>query len=191
MEKYVVENQDARQMRSSSPTMSLPPSWVYPSNMPGRVKTIPVPEPVQSAVENGCSKIEMDLSRHQPYQLNASLFIINPVKDPIRNLPKRAPQAKNLTTKQAFLRQTSLPNKSPSRFSTQCIAPQLPLSPTGGRECPSNPASGQPRISSPMSAFSPERVSSPRSVVQAPRPTFSAKKAGIMPQVWKPSMYRY
>ncbi|XP_026185686.1 mucin-5AC [Mastacembelus armatus] len=217
MEKYVVENQDARQMRSSSPTMSLPPSWVYPSNMPGRVKTIvrncdisaqlsqnvksqqavkqkprkkapvpePVPEPVQSAVENGCSKIEMDLSRHQPYQLNASLFIINPVKDPIRNLPKRAPQAKNLTTKQAFLRQTSLPNKSPSRFSTQCIAPQLPLSPTGGRECPSNPASGQPRISSPMSAFSPERVSSPRSVVQAPRPTFSAKKAGIMPQAPK------
>ncbi|KAG7241846.1 hypothetical protein INR49_024816 [Caranx melampygus] len=36
-----------------------------------------------------------------------------------------------------------------------------------------------------MPAFSPERVSSPRSGVQAPRPTFSAKKAGIAPQALK------
>ncbi|KAE8286138.1 Synaptopodin [Larimichthys crocea] len=34
MEKYVVEKQNAGQVRSPSPTMSLPPSWVYPSNMP-------------------------------------------------------------------------------------------------------------------------------------------------------------
>ncbi|XP_022607614.1 synaptopodin [Seriola dumerili] len=217
MEKYVVENQSAGQMRSPSPTMSLPPSWVYPSNMPGRVKAIaknsdmstqlsqnlkaqqavkqkprqkapapqPVPEP--TPLENGCSKIEMDLSRHRPYQLSSSLFTFNPVKDPMSTLPRGAPQAKNLISTQTFPRQTSLPNNTPSHFSAQRMSPQVPLSPTGGAEYLSNPASGQPRISSPMPAFSPERVSSPRSGVQAPRPTFSAKKAGIAPQTPKDS----
>lgn len=222
MEKYVVEKQSGGQIRSPSPTMSLPPSWVYPSNMPGRVKAIvkssdmsaqltqnlkaqqavkqntrqkatapePIPEP--PPLENGCSKIEMDLSRHRPYQLNSSLFIFNPVKDPISTLPRGAPQSKNLMSTQSFSRQASLPNNPPSHFSTQCMSPQLPLSPTRGRaEHTSNPASGQPRISSPMSAFSPERVSSPRSGVQAPRPMFSAKKAGIAPQVWRPSLYYF
>ncbi|KAM7389532.1 hypothetical protein PAMP_023505 [Pampus punctatissimus] len=217
MEKYVVENQNTGQIRSPSPTMSLPPSWVYPSNMPGRVKAIarnsdvsaqvsqnlkaqqtvkpkprqkaPAPEPVPEppTLENGCSKIEMDLSRHRPYQLNSSLFILNPVKDPLSTLPRAAPQAKNLISPQSFSRQASLPNNPPSRFSSQCMSPQLPLSPTMGAEYPLNPASGQPRISSPMSAFSPERVSSRQSGVQSPRPTFSAKKAGIEPQTPKES----
>ncbi|XP_070769389.1 synaptopodin isoform X2 [Enoplosus armatus] len=218
MEKYVVEKQNAGQMRSPSPTMSLPPSWVYPSNMPGRVKAIaknsdmsaqlsqnlkaqqavrqkprqkaPVPEPIPEPppLENGCSKIEMDLSRHRPYQLNSSLFILNPAKDPISTLPRGAPQPKNLMSTKPFSRQTSLPINPPSHFSAQCMSPQLPLSSTGaGAAYPTNPASGQPRISSPMSAFSPERVSSPRSGVQAPRPMFSAKKAGITPQDSSPA----
>lgn len=222
MEKYVVEKQSAGQMRSPSPTMSLPPSWVYPSNMPGRVKAIaknsdmstqlsqnlkaqqavkqkprqkaPAPEPIPEPppLENGCTKIEMDLSRHRPYQLNSSLFIFNPAKDPISTLPRGAPQSRNLMSNQPFSRQTSLPNNPPSHFSTQCMSPQLPLSPTGGgAEYPSNSATAQPRITSPISAFSPERVSSPRSGVQAPRPTFSAKKAGIAPQVWRPSLYHF
>ncbi|XP_031175195.1 synaptopodin isoform X1 [Sander lucioperca] len=217
MEKYVVEKQNAAQIRSPSPTMSLPPSWVFPSNMPGRVKAIaknsdmsaqlsqtlktqqavkqkprgkaPAPEPIPEPppLENGCSKIEMDLSRHQPYQLSSSLFILNPVKDPISTPPRRAPQSKSLISTQSFSRQTSLPNNAPSHYSTQCMSPQLPLSPTREAEYPPNPAYGQPRISSPMSAFSPERVSSPRSGVQSPRPTFSAKKAGIAPQTPKES----
>uniref|UniRef100_UPI003AAC2EF1 uncharacterized protein n=1 Tax=Centroberyx gerrardi TaxID=166262 RepID=UPI003AAC2EF1 len=228
MEKYVLESQNAGQMRSPSPTMSLPPSWVYPSNMPGRVKAIaknsdisaqlsqnlktqqvikrkpsqkappppPVPEP--PPLENGCTKIEMDLSRHRPYQLSSSLFILNPVKDPISSLPRGAPRPKPLLSSQSYSRQTSLPNNPLTHFSTQtshrsaqCMSPQLPLSPTGGAEYPSNyrgaPASGQPRITSPTSAVSPERVSSPRSGVQAPRPTFSAKRAGIEPQTKKES----
>ncbi|XP_044219462.1 mucin-2 isoform X1 [Thunnus albacares] len=217
MEKYVVEHQNTEQIRSPSPTMSLPPSWVYPSNMPGRVKAIarnsdvsaqvsqnlkaqqtvkpkprpnaPAPEPVpeQPPLENGCSKMEMDLSRHRPYQLNSSLFILNPVKDPISTLPRGAPQAKNLMSPQSLSRHNSLPNNPPSHFGTRCMSPQLPLSPTRGAEYPSNSASVHPRISSPMSAFSPGRVSSPRSGVQSPRPTFSAKKAGIEPQTPKES----
>ncbi|CAN9514820.1 unnamed protein product [Ophioblennius macclurei] len=215
MEKYVFEKQNPGQVRSPSPTMSLPPSWVYPSNMPGRVKAIaknsdmsaqltqnlkaqqavkqkprqkaaapePVPEP--PPLENGCSKIEMDLSRHQPYQLKSSLFIFNPVKDPMSSLPKGAPQSRNLNlnTTQPFTRQTSLPNNPPSHFT--CMSPQVPPSPTGGPQYPLGPSPGPPRISSPMSAFSPERVSSPRSSVQAPRPSFSAKKAGIAAQTPK------
>ncbi|KAG7517977.1 hypothetical protein JOB18_021520 [Solea senegalensis] len=218
MEKYVVDNQSANQTRSLSPTMSLPPSWVYPSNMPGRVKAIaknsdmtaqfsqnlktqqavkqkprpkaPVPQPVPESppLENGCSKIEMDLSRHRPYQLNPSLFTFTPVKDhPISTLPRGAPQAKSQITNQTFSRQTSLSSTPPSHFNTQSMSPQLPLSPTGGAEYYSHPASVQPRVRSAMSAFSPERVSSPRSGVQAPKPTFSAKKAGITPQTSKDS----
>ncbi|KAM4732941.1 synaptopodin isoform 1-T2 [Anableps anableps] len=208
MEKYVVENQNPGQIRSPSPTMSLPPSWVYPSNMPGRVKAIAknsevsaqisqnlaqqaikkkpkpkvaVPEPVTESpttLENGCSKIEMDLARHRPYQLNSSLFVFNPVKDPISTLPRGAPQAKNLLS---FSRQTSLPSTSPSLYSS--MSPQLPLTSTRASEYPSNLASPHPRITSPMSASSPES----RSGVQAPKPTFSTKKAGITPQESKDS----
>nr|XP_017210011.2 synaptopodin isoform X1 [Danio rerio] len=192
MEKFV---HDSKDLRSPSPTMSLPPSWVYPSNMPGRVKAIvnssnisaqisktlqaqqatqkktipaktPAPAPPPEVpLENGCTKIEMELSRHQPYQLSSSLFIFNPTKDPYSTLP-RSPKP----VSQSYSRQTSLPT-SPSPYtssssyrSAHCFSP--PLTPqTAG------------------SISSPERVASPRSNVQAPRPVFSAKKAGIAPQI--------
>ncbi|XP_067103742.1 synaptopodin [Osmerus mordax] len=225
MEKYVLEKQNAGQRRSPSPTMSLPPSWVYPSNMPGRVKAIatnsnisdqlsrtlkaqqpvqrkpsikaPPPKPESPPLENGCTKIEMDLSRHQPYQLNSSLFIFNPIKDPRSSLPRGAPPPKPVVM--SYSRQTSLPTSPSSHFSLRpahCLYPQHPLSPVGGmgpvdqsHHYGGAPRSRQPRITSPVSAFSPERVASPRSGAQAPRPTFSAKKAGIEPQVWRPSIY--
>ncbi|XP_054647817.1 synaptopodin [Dunckerocampus dactyliophorus] len=209
MENYVVENQNAgHHIRAPSPTMSLPPSWVYPSNMPGRVKAIAKnsdmcaqlahniktqqtakPKPRQTApatvqvqetppLENGCSKIELDLSRHRPYQLNSSLFILKPIKDPLSTLPRGAPQSRNQMSPQSFSRQTSLPNNPVSHFSIPCKSPLMPLSHTTGAEYPaSSPSCGQP-----PAAFSPARVSSPRMGVQAPRPRFSAKKAGIEPQ---------
>lgn len=221
MEKYVLESQGG-QIRSPSPTMSLPPSWVYPSTMPGRVKAIvrnsdvsaqlsqnlqaqqavkqkprqktkapePEPEP-EPPVENGCSKIEMELSSHRPYQIDSSLFILKPVKDPISTLPRGAPQYRNLPA-QAFSRQASLPNSSTLNFRTQCTSPQLPLNPERERgETVPLPGSGPPRSSSAMSAFPPERASSSRSGVQAPRPTFSATKAGIVPQVWSPPLCHF
>ncbi|KAK7919000.1 hypothetical protein WMY93_010284 [Mugilogobius chulae] len=206
MEKYVVENQKSAQRRSPSPTMSLPPSWVYPSNMPGRVKAIaknsemsaqlsqnliaqqaakqkpkpkvpipqqaPQPAPPPAPLENGCSKIEMDLSRHRPYQLDSSLFILKPMQpDPMSTLPRGAPQAQSLMRSQSLPRQTSMHSNPLSPYRNQCMSPPLAMSPTTGFP------DAQQRISSP--AFSPERVASPRSGVQAPRPTFSAKKAGL------------
>ncbi|XP_052005771.1 synaptopodin [Xyrauchen texanus] len=210
MERYV---HDKERRRSPSPTTSLPPSWVYPSNMPGRVKAIvntsnisvqisktlqsqqathkknipaktpaPAPPP-EIPLENGCTKIEMELSRHQPYQLNSSLFIFNPMKDPYSSLslPRAAPPPKPVMTCQSLSRQTSLPastslslySPSAANRSAHCFSPTItPLSP-----------STMGSISSPVSPLGPERVASPRSGAQAPRPTFSAKKVGITPQI--------
>lgn len=216
MERFV---HDSKELRSPSPTMSLPPSWVYPSNMPGRVKAIvntsnisaqisktlqaqqatqkktvpaktPVPAPApppEIPLENGCTKIEMELSRHQPYQLNSSLFIFNPTKDPYSTLPRAAPAPKPVMTAHSFSRQSSLPvsplpspySPSASYRSTHCFSP--PMTPLSSITAGS--------VSSPVSPLAPERVASPRSGVQAPRPTFSTKKAGINPQVWKPSSF--
>ncbi|XP_067245296.1 synaptopodin [Chanodichthys erythropterus] len=210
MERFV---HDSKELRSPSPTMSLPPSWVYPSNMPGRVKAIvntsnisaqisktlqaqqatqkktvpaktPVPAPApppEIPLENGCTKIEMELSRHQPYQLNSSLFIFNPTKDPYSTLPRAAPAPKPVMTAHSFSRQSSLPvsplpspySPSASYRSTHCFSP--PMTPLSSITAGS--------VSSPVSPLAPERVASPRSGVQAPRPTFSAKKAGINPQI--------
>ncbi|XP_030621846.1 synaptopodin 2-like protein [Chanos chanos] len=209
MEKYVLDSAASEQIRSPSPTMSLPPSWVYPSNMPGRVKAIanssnismqisrtlqaqqpthkknvptkapaPAPVPETPALENGCTKIEMELSKHQPYQLNSALFILNPAKDPVSTLPRAAPPPKPVMTGHLYSRQTSLPsspsgtfNSSSAYRSAHCFSPpMMPLSPVSD-------------IIPPTSAISPERVASPRSVVQAPKPTFSATKAGIEPQI--------
>ncbi|CAB1337576.1 unnamed protein product, partial [Coregonus sp. 'balchen'] len=236
MQKYVVENQNVSgggggQMRSPSPTVSLPPSWVYPSNMPGRVKAIanntdlsarltqtlqtpqsgnrrpsqqaptPAPVPEEPPLENGCTKIEMELSRHQPYQLNSSLFIFNPVQDStgtlLSALPRGAPPPpKPLVSAEAYSRQASVPSSNPPSHNYNSLPHFRPtLSPSlqppsggigGGDYYPpqhgGTPQLRDPRITSPVSAFSPERVASPRSGVQAPRPTFSAKRAGIEPQ---------
>uniref|UniRef100_A0A672S5A4 Synaptopodin n=2 Tax=Sinocyclocheilus grahami TaxID=75366 RepID=A0A672S5A4_SINGR len=210
MERYV---HDSKDLRAPSPTMSLPPSWVYPSNMPGRVKAIvnssnistqisktlqaqqatqkktvpaktpaPVPAPPpEIPLENGCTKIDMELSKHQPYQLNSSLFIFNPMKDPYSTLPRAAPAPKSVVTAHSYSRQSSLPTSplpspySPSAAyrSAHCFSPPMtPLSPIKAGS-----------VSSPVSPLAPDRVASPRSGVQAPRPTFSTKKAGISPQI--------
>uniref|UniRef100_A0A4W5QIJ0 Synaptopodin n=1 Tax=Hucho hucho TaxID=62062 RepID=A0A4W5QIJ0_9TELE len=245
MEKYVVENQNVSgggggQMRSPSPTASLPPSWIYPSNMPGRVKAIanntdlssrltrtlqtpqpgnrrpsqqastPAPVLEEPPLENGSTKIEMDLSRHQPYQLNSSLFIFNPVQDStsslVSALPRGAhPPPKPLVSSEAYSRQASLPSTNPTshnynslpRFRpTMSPSHQAPSGGIGGGDNypPQHGGTSQlmdPRITSHVSAFSPERVASPQLSVQAPRPTFSAKRAGIEPQVWRPSFFFY
>ncbi|MCI4381496.1 hypothetical protein PGIGA_G00252440 [Pangasianodon gigas] len=207
MEKYVHEN--AEGLRSPSPTTSLPPSWVYPSNMPGRVKAMisasnitaeisktlhsqhatqkknvpakaPVPAPVleNPTLENGCSRVEMELSRHQPYQLNSSLFILNPTRDPISTLPKAAPPPKPVVMGSSYSKQTSLAaTPIPTQYdsnayrSAHCFSPpMMPLESVsrGG--------------TTPVSGLAPERVTSSRSIIQAPKPTFSTKKAGITPQ---------
>ncbi|KAI1898063.1 hypothetical protein AGOR_G00068480 [Albula goreensis] len=244
MERFTTETPptaggDRAMNRPPSPTMSLPPSWTFPSNMPGRVKAMagaanvqtpppsrtsrPKPRPVPTAtatatpivaqaestvLENGCTKLEMDISRHQPYQLNSSLFILNPTRDPMSSLPKAAPPPPRPVgvDRASYGRQASLPLSShltppplsphftsPTPF--RPFSPQVPPSPLNGAsfgDLRSNcgaPAWPQaPQGGSPVSALTPERVASPRSAVQVPRPTFSAKRAGIEPQARRESL---
>ncbi|XP_076862261.1 synaptopodin [Brachyhypopomus gauderio] len=200
MERYIHEKPSGK--RAPSPTQSLPPSWAYPSNMPGRVKAIvsssnisaqisktlqsqkaadkrnvpgkaqappPAPVPESPAMENGCTRVEMELSRHQPYQLNSSLFIFNPIRDPRSSLPRAAPPPRSTVTGLSSSRQTSLPSSPvPTQHayrSAHCFSPPIVA------------------VGTASSAASPERVASPRVAAQTPKPTFSAKKAGILPQV--------
>ncbi|XP_039630440.1 synaptopodin [Polypterus senegalus] len=230
MDKYTVEKPPEASQRCSSPTASLPSSWKYPSNMQGRVKAMaysasaafnfPRPtnnQPAASSVsedhttvENGCSKREMEIAKHQPYKLNSSLFILSPTKDPVRSLPKAAPPPKPIFHDKAYTRQSSLPVSPSVPLSPQFNSP----SPFKGNTCLLKPAQSCPvngqamrtkpehrtsyeiteSLVSPVQAFSSERVSSPRSTIQAPRPTFSAKKAGIEPQpvcnAWMPLQSR-
>ncbi|XP_053498412.1 synaptopodin isoform X2 [Ictalurus furcatus] len=207
MDKYVHEN--AEGLRSPSPTTSLPPSWVYPSNMPGRVKAMinasnvtteisktlqaqhatqkknmpakaPVPAPVleNPTLENGCTRVEMELSRHQPYQLNSSLFILNPTKNPVSTLPKAAPPPKPVVMRSSYSKQTSLPSTPiPTQYDSHAYRSAYCFSP------PMMPLESVSRaVPTPVSGLAPERITSPRSVIQAPKPTFSTKKAGITPQ---------
>ncbi|KAJ8246566.1 hypothetical protein GJAV_G00252850 [Gymnothorax javanicus] len=229
MERFIAESEGAACRRAPSPTASLPPSWTFPSNMPGRVKAMvgisnanvrdstkappvqtakprpmakaPVPpRPESPVLENGCSKLEMEISRHQPYQLNSSLFILNPTRDPMSSLPKAAPPPKPVKDR-AYGRQTSLPSNHPPPLSPHFtspapyrpFSPQVPPGPANGvglsdlrSTCTvAPPWPGTSHIASPISTLSPERVAPTRCVVQAPRPTFSAKKAGLEPQTRK------
>ncbi|CAN2387289.1 Synaptopodin [Pristimantis euphronides] len=210
MERFVVESPSPiDSIRSPSPTMSLPPSWKFGSKTPPppfsqlhknnqRSPNLPASTPVtNTASENVQSQKELEISKHQPYQLQSSLFILSPAKDPLSTLPKAAPPPKPMVFESnRFTRQTSCPTSpvvpsptmySPSYFQSirspssvnmsPCPAPDTP--PSFGRRTPTSHVS-------PLSPlpFSNTMVSSPRNktVVQAPRPTFSAKNSGLESQ---------
>ncbi|NXT74624.1 SYNP2 protein, partial [Zapornia atra] len=199
MEKYVVDSEtvQANMARASSPTPSLPASWKYSSNVraPPPVAYNPIHCPSYppaatkpsskptAATKNTKRKPKkglnaLDIMKHQPYQLDASLFTFQP------------PSSKE-----------SLAMKQTSKFSTSKQA--LPFRPPGAAS-PTNarpssvysvPAySSQPSFQSNASipanesyaptgysAFSkPEATTS--SLFTAPRPKFSAKKAGVTAQ---------
>ncbi|XP_077680797.1 synaptopodin, partial [Eretmochelys imbricata] len=98
MEKYVIESPAHPGLaRSPSPTMSLPPSWKYASNIhvtpmvfkhppksPARSsKTPPASLYNSNVAESEISQQELEISKQQPYQLQSSLFILSPAKEPV------------------------------------------------------------------------------------------------------------
>uniref|UniRef100_K7FWD8 Synaptopodin n=1 Tax=Pelodiscus sinensis TaxID=13735 RepID=K7FWD8_PELSI len=209
MEKYVIESPAHPDWaRSPSPTMSLPPSWKYDSNVhvtpvafkhspksPARsAKTPPASLYNSSMAESELSRKELEIAKQQPYQLQSSLFILSPAKEPPRLLPRGPPPP-----------QPAFPN--PHSYTRHTSCPTSPLTPTPDLRSPalstsSRPAAGplspstgtvliaqDSRTSAPFA--SPSRVLSPRAkgVFQAPRPSYSTRNAGIEPQVWKPSFY--
>ncbi|XP_010187637.1 PREDICTED: synaptopodin, partial [Mesitornis unicolor] len=97
MEKFIIEAPSQPELlRSPSPTMSLPPSWKYDTNAclspmvsrhlsksPSRPsKTPPASLYSGNLMENEVSQKELEISKHQPYQLQSSLFILSPSKGP-------------------------------------------------------------------------------------------------------------
>ncbi|XP_016056186.1 PREDICTED: synaptopodin-2 [Miniopterus natalensis] len=112
MEKYVVDadSVQARAARAQSPTPSLPAGWKYspnvrapppvaynpilsPSYPLAAVKSQPPAAQASKASKKGKKPLNaLDVMKHQPYQLNASLFTFQP-PDAKAGLPQR-PSAK-------------------------------------------------------------------------------------------------
>ncbi|NXP12800.1 SYNP2 protein, partial [Thinocorus orbignyianus] len=198
MEKYVVDSEtvQANMARASSPTPSLPASWKYSSNVraPPPVAYNPIHCPSYlpaaskpsskstAATKNTKRKPKkglnsLDIMKHQPYQLDSSLFTFQP---PSTKESLAIKQTSRLSTsKQA------LPFRPPSAGSpTNVRASSVYSVPAYGSQ-----PSFQPNASFPVnesysptsySAFSKPGTTS--SLFTAPRPKFSAKKAGVTAQ---------
>uniref|UniRef100_A0A668VIR5 Uncharacterized protein n=1 Tax=Oreochromis aureus TaxID=47969 RepID=A0A668VIR5_OREAU len=188
MEKFVVdaETVQANKTRSPSPTSSLPNSWRYSSNIraPPPLSYNPLLSPFYAAAKQPPStspKVKtkeksksapkqlnsLDIMKHQPYQLNSSLFKYNVVpgtKSPTPSpspSPKPAPVSKFEVTKNLKLR------VSPGSVSSQ--------------------SSSQPSAADSIaSAFSPASLIARGARQLAPWPKFSAKKPVVTSKHWKP-----
>ncbi|NXL83164.1 SYNPO protein, partial [Alectura lathami] len=214
MEKFIIEAPSQPDLlRSPSPTMSLPPSWKYDANAclspmvsrhpiksPSRpFKTPPASLYGHNLTENEVSQRELEISKHQPYQLQPSLFILSPSKSPSRSMPREVPPPRpSPPDAYPYGQQTSCPT-SPLRPSPVWHPPAvhgaasspfpgaagaLPLT-HGSRPGAGAGAAAELLLASPCHGLSP-RV---KVGFQAPRPSYSTRNAGIEPQVWKPSFY--
>ncbi|XP_023782284.1 synaptopodin-2 [Cyanistes caeruleus] len=200
MEKYVVDSEtvQANMARASSPTPSLPASWKYSPNVraPPPVAYNPIHCPSyppaatkpssKAAAATKSTKRKpkkglnaLDIMKHQPYQLDPSLFTFQPPKESLamKQTSKLSP------SKQTLPLPTYLPPGagSPTRARPSSVysVPAYGSQPS----FPSNASLPGNESYSPTgySAFSkPETTTS--SLFTAPRPKFSAKKAGVTAQ---------
>ncbi|NWS46329.1 SYNP2 protein, partial [Probosciger aterrimus] len=199
MEKYVVDSEtvQANMARASSPTPSLPASWKYSSNVraPPPVAYNPIHSPSYppgatkpsskstAATKNTKRKPKrglnaLDIMKHQPYQLDASLFTFQPPSTKESLATKQT--SKLSTSKQALpLRPPSAGSPTNARASSVYSVPAYTSQPLFQSDAP-NPVNESYAPTS-YSAFSkPESTTS--SLFTAPRPKFSAKKAGVTAQ---------
>ncbi|XP_051487510.1 synaptopodin [Apus apus] len=214
MEKFIIEAPSQPELlRSPSPTMSLPPSWKYDANVclspmvsrhasksPSRPsKTPPASLYSSNLMENEVSQKELEISKHQPYQLQSSLFILSPSKGPVRSMPREMPPPR-----------PSLPEAYPYPQQTSCLTSPLPPSPvwhppavpsadqTTSSPFPSTTGAlplthnshANPGAPTEVLLASPCRLLPPRAKggFQAPRPSYSTRNAGIEPQERRPSL---
>ncbi|NXG59399.1 SYNPO protein, partial [Hemiprocne comata] len=215
MEKFIIEAPSQPELlRSPSPTMSLPPSWKYdanvclspmvsrhPSKSPSRpFKTPPASLYSSNLMENEVSQKELEISKHQPYQLQSSLFILSPSKGPVKSMPREmTPPRPSLPEAYPYPQQTPCPT-SPLPPSPVWHPPTVPSadqttsspfpSTTGALPLTHN-SHANPGATTEVLLASPCRLLPPRAKggFQAPRPSYSTRNAGIEPQVWKPSFY--
>ncbi|XP_042324457.1 synaptopodin-2 isoform X1 [Sceloporus undulatus] len=206
MEKYVVDSEtvQANMARASSPTPSLPASWKYSSNVraPPPVAYNPIQSPSYPLAATkpqskspGASKTtkkkpkkalsSLEVMKHQPYQLNASLFTFQPPSDK-EGLPKQPTKFDSLSASKQALPSRSLDTGSPAnvRASSVYSVPAYSSQPFSASNA-SSPVieSCAPTVHSTFL----KQESASSSMFTTPRPKFSAKKVGVTAQVWKPS----
>uniref|UniRef100_UPI00398E72DA synaptopodin n=1 Tax=Pristiophorus japonicus TaxID=55135 RepID=UPI00398E72DA len=185
MERYTFESSPAAQTRprAPSPTASLPPSWrcrdesalanrgLRPGPRPQASAFTPPPPPADRAPAE-------PPRRQQPsHQLSSSLFIIAPDRGPLNALPRAAPSPPRLLLPGAppYHRQTSAPPAQPRP------ADKPPAGTNGfGHHSPAADLRGLAGASPGGGATSPRL----KEATQAPRPSFSARRAGLEPQGW-------
>ncbi|XP_043110539.1 synaptopodin-2 [Puntigrus tetrazona] len=184
MEKFVVDDETVRanKPRPSSPTFSMPSTWKYSSNVraPPPVSYNPIlspfyplaavkqPPPATSPkIKSKANKEKknpqpkhlnvLDVMKHQPYQLNSSLFTYN-----------STPEAKEAPTES---KQTSA--QTPTSFQSLAYEPSTAFSPSPNslQSVKQNPSKGTGEaFSKSRSWTSPQRLSSvsPASPVSTP-----------------------
>uniref|UniRef100_A0A3Q3X1E5 Uncharacterized protein n=1 Tax=Mola mola TaxID=94237 RepID=A0A3Q3X1E5_MOLML len=189
MEKFIVDSgtvEANKASRSTSPAASLPNEWKYtpnvrappsrgfnpiqsPSYPPAATKQPPPSSPSTKAKKKGKQKDTpapkplnvVDVMKHQPYQLNSSLFVFGSAPEP-PTAPKPNPSPPNLPVENQQIRYEQM----------------APIQPDGSFNAPYP----QQAYGMPMS-MQPECVSGGNT---APKPKFTAKKSSA--QVWNYSL---
>ncbi|XP_059506540.1 synaptopodin isoform X2 [Stegostoma tigrinum] len=208
MERYTIEAPVAMETRPRppSPTMSLPPSWKC-SDEPFDRQSVPAGprSPVSAFARvgkaNGNPAASRQQHQHHHHHASSSLFIISPEKNPVSSLPKGAPSPPRLLRPNpapaSYLRQTSTPLSSCPPTAAKPPPAAAPSSRLNGFTEPPAPSFQPPPPPGTGGSSSP----SPRAtkgVLQVPRPSFSARKAGLEAQgpvspgssLWKASFER-
>uniref|UniRef100_A0A8C5RTM7 Synaptopodin 2 n=1 Tax=Laticauda laticaudata TaxID=8630 RepID=A0A8C5RTM7_LATLA len=209
MEKYVVDSEtvQANRPRPSSPTPSLPASWKYSSNVrappPVAYNPIQCPSYPLAAIKSqsqqpGATKTtkkkskkqlsSLEVMKHQPYQLNASLFTFQPPFDTKENLlPKHPSKIDSVSALKQAVPSRVLNAGSPSNVQASSV-----YSVPAYSSQPFFPSSASSPIIEPYTSMGcptflkQEPAASP--VFSVPKPKFSAKKVGVTAQVWKPTV---
>lgn len=225
MEKFVVDSEtvQANKARAQSPSPSLPSAWKYssivrapppssynplltPSYPPAAVKSPPpsITPPKPKSTEKGKPAAKhlnsLDVMKHQPYQLNASLFTYSPSVEekaaPSANSPTG--QASKPTAPVSFpsrsacqaLKQHQTPPKPHQKSGVLLPSPTLHDGPHSYTPATSHlPASG---ISTVLSFSKPSKPQPASGTAKfgAPRPKFSAKQPATATKLWKPVVMR-
>ncbi|XP_025974447.2 synaptopodin [Dromaius novaehollandiae] len=214
MEKFIIEAPSQPDLlRSPSPTMSLPPSWKYDANacVSPMISRHPIKSPSRPSktppaslyggglVENEVSQKELEISKHQPYQLQSSLFILSPSKGPLRSMPRGTPPPRpTLPDSYLYPQQTSCPTSPlpPSPIWHRPVRPGASRPPSGlfpaaaGAVPLTHDGRTGPGAQTDVLLTCPGHMLSPRAKggFQAPRPSYSTRNAGIEPQDRRPSL---
>uniref|UniRef100_A0A4W4EDQ5 Synaptopodin 2b n=1 Tax=Electrophorus electricus TaxID=8005 RepID=A0A4W4EDQ5_ELEEL len=199
MEKFVVDTEtvQANKARPPSPTLSMPSAWKYSPNIraPPPVSYNPIVSPfyplaAQKQSPNATSpksKSEtskeqpkpkakhlsvVDVMKHQPYQLNSSLFTYNfsPEMKPFKQIPIHTPTHLQAPSSAVHDGHST---KVFSSLSTPLITTATNV------------------YVSPSSFLHNSKVISRHALPMAPRPRFSAKKAAVGGKQWKPVVMQH